>query len=200
MLGLQQIGSWAGRLLASEPTDEERIAFFQSLVDTQYRRIYALAYRIVRSESDAADLTQETFLRVWHALPRLRADAAQIAWLRRIATNLCLDHLRRRKCRVAILQPVSLDTGTDDAGTMDATDTSGDPLRLLQTSERVQVLLDAINALPEDYRDVITLHHLEDRRVDEIAEELQIPAGTVKSRLSRARRALHRRLAPYFLG
>src|SRR5437879_3058653 len=101
---------------------------FTELLDTHYRRIYSLIYRIVNSESDAADLTQETFVRVYRALPRLRAEGAAYSWVRRIATNLCLDFIRRRNASPNVS---SIDAGgSDDApAAWDLADSSGDPER-----------------------------------------------------------------------
>ncbi|MCC6729903.1 MAG: sigma-70 family RNA polymerase sigma factor [Chthonomonadales bacterium] len=173
-------------------------ALFESLVDSHYRRIYSLAYRMVGSEADAADITQETFVRAYRALPRLRAEGAHSAWLRRIATNLCLDALRRRR---TALPTTSLDAplaGTDAGSGWDLPDDGADPFRACAAGERASVLRRAIDCLPQDYRTVIVLHHLEDVPVEEIAAALGEPTGTVKSRLSRARKALRRRLSPYF--
>lgn len=178
------------------PLDE---AAFESLVDSHYRRTYSLIFRMVRNESDAADLTQETFVRIHRALPCLRETAAQSAWIRRIATNLCLDFLRRRNAAPAMS---SLDARpSDDSEALlswDVADPTSEPDRLYSNKERLAVLYRAIESLPDDYRLVIFMHHIEELRVDEIADSLGVPAGTIKSRLSRARRELHRKLSPYF--
>jgi RNA polymerase sigma-70 factor (ECF subfamily) len=178
------------------PVDE---AEFTALVDAHYRRVYSLVYRMVRNESDAADLTQETFVRVHRALPRLRETAAKSAWIRRIATNLCLDFLRRRNAAPAIS---SLDARpSEESDTLlswDIADPSGEPDRLFSNQERLAVLHRAIESLPDDYRVVIVMHHIEELRVEEIADAMGVPTGTIKSRLSRARRELHRKLSPYF--
>jgi RNA polymerase sigma-70 factor (ECF subfamily) len=168
---------------------------FEEILELHYRRVYRLIYRMVRDEADAADLTQETFIRVYKALPRLRIDGARAAWVRRIATNLCVDFMRRRRTSMA-----ALDTIEQAQGEMTATRAEhGDPAHLFMESERARLVQRAVDSLPPDYRTVIVLHHLEDMRVDEIAETLGIPSGTVKSRLSRARQALHRRLAVHFM-
>jgi RNA polymerase sigma-70 factor (ECF subfamily) len=172
---------------------------FEALVESCYRRTYNLIYRMVRSESDAADLTQETFVRVYRALPRLRADGAKYAWVRRIATNLCLDFLRRRNHSPGLLSlDARMPDDSDTAAVWDIVDPSGEPERLLDSSESRRLLYRAIDSLPDDYRAVIWLHHLEEMRVDEIAKMMGVPTGTIKSRLSRARRELHRKLIPYF--
>lgn len=196
LLRLRLSGLRTADLPAARERDDD---FFESLVEDHYRRVYTLIYRIVHNEADAADLTQETFVRVYRALPRLRAEGASATWIRRIATNLSLDFLRRRK---AAPQCTSLDAPTsDDAEPVqarDVADRSADPEKLLAGEERTQVLRRAVASLPDDYRAVIVLHHMEEMRVEEIAAVLGVPEGTVKSRLSRARKALFRKLAPYF--
>jgi len=183
----------------SETGTRDDAAVFEALVESHYRRIYSLVYRMVRSEPDAADLTQEVFVRAYRALPRLRIDGAQVAWLRRIATNLSLDFLRRRSAAPTLS---SLDARPSEESDVllswDIADPRGEPERLFASKERLSVLHRAIDTLPDDYRSVIVLHHIEEMRVEEIADALGVPPGTIKSRLSRARRALRRKLSPYF--
>ncbi len=174
--------------------DRDLKAEFETILELHYRRVYRLIYRMVRNESDAADLTQETFIRVYRALPRLRADGACAAWVRRIATNLCVDHIRRRRTTMAAVEASECSYRQE----CEAAAGNEDPASIFMDAERSRIVHRAVDALPSEYRTVIILHHLEDMRVDEIAEALRIPAGTVKSRLSRARQALHRRLAPNF--
>ncbi len=192
----------AGALAWARPVPaEERnsgAAAFEVLVDTHYRRTYHFIYRMVGSETDAADLTQETFVRVYRALPRLREDAAAGAWIRRIATNLCLDFLRRRSQGPTVS---SIDATTGDPETAahrQIEDPSARPERLFDSAESLRILHRAVQSLPDDYRTVIVLHHMEDTRVEEIADLLGVPVGTIKSRLSRARRELKRKLLPFF--
>lgn len=202
LLGLRsRVGVTAAPELASHAAEESRSDHeaFTALVDAYYRRTYNLIYRMVGGEQDAADLTQETFVRVYRALPKLRAEGARAAWIRRIATNLCLDFLRRRNATPTV---VSLDARaseeSDTALTWEIADPSGEPDRLYASDERVRMLHRALDSLPLDYRTVIILHHIEQLRVEEIAEALGVPGGTIKSRLSRARRELRRKLSPYF--
>lgn len=190
---------WPHQLPASREARCEHEAIFRQIVDAHYRRIYSLTYRMVRSEQDAADLTQETFVRIYKALPRLREGAAAGAWVRRIATNLCLDHLRRRNAAPPTSSiDAQISTESDTPSTFEIVDPSGEPERLFSTAESRRILQKAVNSLQEDYRVVIVLHHMEDIRVEEIAESLGVPAGTIKSRLSRARKELKRKLLPYF--
>jgi RNA polymerase sigma-70 factor (ECF subfamily) len=183
----------------SSTSARDNDAVFEALVDANYRRVYNLALRMVGNETDAADLTQEIFVRIYRNLPRLRADGAQDAWVRRIATNACLDFLRHRK---SVPPPSSLDAplASDPTSSVgqQISDTAAEPSRLLSEREKSEVLRRAVASLPEEYRSVVLLHHLDDMRVEDIAEALQVPAGTVKSRLSRARQALRRKLSHYF--
>jgi RNA polymerase sigma-70 factor (ECF subfamily) len=154
---------------------------------------------MIGNAADAADLTQEVFVRVYRALPRLRAEGAQTSWIRRIATNVCLDFLRRRAAAPPCVSLESrISEESDSPLSWDIPDPSGEPDRLFTSQENRRLLLKAVASLPEDYRTVILLHHLEEMRVEEIAETLGVPGGTVKSRLSRARRELRRKLSPYF--
>jgi len=174
-------------------------AFFEELVDACYRRTYHLIYRMVRNEGDAADLTQEVFVRVYRALPRLRSQGAAVSWVRKIAVNLSLDHIRRRRNAppiTSINAPFGADE--DQGAHLDLADPSGEPERILDEAESSRLIYAAIEALPADYRAVVVLHHVEEMRVEEIAELFGVPVGTIKSRLSRARKALKRRLSPYF--
>lgn len=196
MVNLLRIRPWVGLAPAQERDLKKE---FEQILDLHYRRVYRLIYRMVRNEADAADLTQETFIRVYRALPRLRADGACAAWVRRIATNLCVDFVRRNKHRqnssLSSMSGAHESSWLTDAQRSDA---NGDPAHLFLEGERARIVHRAVDSLPPDYRTVIVLHHLEDMRVDEIAEALQVPVGTIKSRLSRARQALHRRLAIHF--
>ena len=176
----------------------ERQVLFERLVDDHYRAVYAFAYRMVRSEQDAADVTQDVFVRAWRALPKLRADAALWSWLRRITVNVCLDHIRRQRTAPpsqSLDHPVSM--GDDAHDQLEVPDTTTDPAVLLAEDERRHMLEGAILGLGEPYRTAVLLHHVAEMSVEEIAALARVPEGTIKSRLCRARRMLRRRLAPY---
>jgi RNA polymerase sigma-70 factor, ECF subfamily len=178
---------------------EEIRQVFHLILDAHYRRTYSFIYRMVRSEQDAADLTQETFIRVYKGLPRLREGAAASAWVRRIATNLCLDHIRKRNAAPPISSiDAHISTESDTPSSFDVVDHTSDPEQRFAKADSRRILLKAVNSLPDDYRVVIVLHHMEDMRVEEIADSMGVPAGTIKSRLSRARKELKRKLGGYF--
>lgn len=169
---------------------------FEQLFDQYQRGIYNVIYQMVRSEADAADLTQDVFVRAWKALPRLDAPEAFTSWIYRIATNLSRNWIRdnTRVRKESLDQPIGDD---DDGGTREIADTRGNPAELVQTQAVQDVVRNAISGLSDDHRTVVTLHHLEGMPVEEIAKVMHCSVGTVKSRLSRARDALKRKLAGF---
>jgi RNA polymerase sigma-70 factor, ECF subfamily len=184
-VGVDEDHDGKGRLEdASDPTLVHRFqggeeGAFVELVRRHERRVYNLAYRVLGRTEDARDATQEAFLAAYRHLGRFRGDAAFSTWMHRIAVNVCYDALRRRR-EVTTLDgtPPDLLPGPDHA-------------------ERVAAVADVQRALleiPADYRVVVVLHELQDLPVEEIAEALGVPVGTVKSRLFRGRAALGRAL------
>jgi RNA polymerase sigma-70 factor (ECF subfamily) len=178
-------------------TQQGDVLAFEKLFLRYQRRIYNLAYRMVGNEADAADLTQETFIRAYEAIPSLRNEAAFSTWLFRIVVNLCKNHRK-----VAKLECDSLDELTDENGEPEfawvgtATMTES-PAYALERAERDQQIQGALAALTDEHRTVVVLHHLEGLSLVEIATILHCQVGTVKSRLARAREELKRRLRPY---
>lgn len=159
------------------------------------RRIFAVCVRMLRNEEEARDLTQDTLLRLIERIDTYDGRAALSTWIIRIAMNLCFSHLRKRKLR----NHASLDQSTS------AADTSTPALRLVDDREpgaetRVQLdetrgrLLNAVERLEPDMRAVLVLRDLQDLDYQQIADVLDLPIGTVKSRLFRAREALRSRL------
>jgi len=173
---------------------------FQQLFETHQRGVYNIIHQMVRSDADAADLTQDVFVRVWKSLPRLEVPEAFTSWLYRIATNLSRNWIRdnTRVRQESLDQPVG--NGEDEGSAREVADVSGDPAAVTQTRSMQEVVQRAIQGLSEDHRTVVTLHHLEGMAVEEIAAIMKCSVGTVKSRLSRARDALRRKLAGYVEG
>jgi RNA polymerase sigma-70 factor (ECF subfamily) len=173
---------------------------FERLFHQYQRGVYNAIYQMVRSDSDAADITQDVFVRVWKALPRLETPEAFPSWLYRIATNLSRNWIRDN----TRVRPESLDqpigSGDEEGSVREIPDLSGDPAAIAQTRKMQDVVQQAVQGLSPDHRMVVTLHHLEGRPVEEIAGIMQCSVGTVKSRLSRARDALRRKLAGYVEG
>src|SRR5262245_10957735 len=147
---------------------------------------------MVRRSEDAEDLTQETFVRMFRALDRYDRSRSFAAWLFTIASRLCIDHLRRKK-----LSPVPIsqrDPSTGEEYEMDIADPGLGPDTLAVHAEEEQRAGDLIDSLPPHYRIVVMLRHQQDLSYEEIAIALNLPLGTVKARIHRARALLKSRI------
>lgn len=156
------------------------VAAFSELVKRYQERIYRFLVRLTRSQDDALDLTQETFLRAYQGLPGWRPDARFTTWLFRIARNLAFDLLRRHK-RVEF---VALEEDADIA------DPAPGPDAALETTQRLHMLEAALLRLPVEHREILLLREIEEMSYEEIAAVLDLNPGTVKSRIARARGTL----------
>jgi RNA polymerase sigma-70 factor (ECF subfamily) len=154
-------------------------AAFQGLMEERLSRTFRVALAILGAEADARDATQDAWLQVWRQLGTLRDPDRFDAWLDRIVVNACRMTVRRKRVR-----EIPMPTDFDRAGTLD------DPDGLAERD----ALERAFDRLTVDHRAVLVLHHVEERSVAEIAGVLQIPVGTVKSRLHAARSQLERAL------
>jgi RNA polymerase sigma-70 factor (ECF subfamily) len=159
-------------------------------VQRYQRQVYNLAYRMLGNAEDAGDLVQDTFLRAYSALAKFRQDASFLTWLYKIASNLCIDQLRSRKAKGALSLEVELEEGREPAADDRSTMPEDRAIR-----EAIQDILHReILNLPEKYRVVIVMRHLQEMSVEEIADALELPTGTVKTHLFRARDMLRGRL------
>lgn len=159
-------------------------------LERKYRRIVSFLIRkMIRDEEDVNDLVQDTFVKAYQALPSFQFEYPFSRWLYKIASNRCIDHLRRRRFAM-----VSLDTPlrSKDGGEffMEPEDRGPTPDVTLLANERVAMLKQALATLPERYREVIRLRHDEELEYQEIADRLKQPLGTVKANLFRARKML----------
>ena len=169
---------------------------FDLLVQRHQDRVYGVIHRMVADREKAMDLTQETFLRAWRGLGSFGGQSAFFTWLYRIARNVVMSAGRydaaRPKIRVSLDEP---DGGSDgDARRMDPEDDAGAPEEDLLLKEQRDLVLDAIASLPSDFREIVVFRDMEDRSYEEISELLDVPLGTVRSRLHRARMELKERL------
>lgn len=167
----------------------DRTAFGLVVAD-RAPRLFRLAFAILRSEADAADATQVTFLQAWQELPRLRDRARFDAWLGRILMNTCRDELRRRSRRSLRELPI-VDGDGSAAGSLSSLQAAGD---VEAHSGRSDEIRRAFARLSADQRSLLAMHHVDGQPLAEIARTLAIPVGTAKWRLFAARRALERAL------
>jgi RNA polymerase sigma-70 factor (ECF subfamily) len=158
---------------------------FDALISRHYRGIHNMIYRMVGNAEDAADLTQETFLRAYTRLETFQIGRSFTAWVRRIAANISIDHLRGRGEPSASLDE-RLEAGIEQA---DETPDSS-PERRLEVSEDSRRVLAAVQKLPPKQRMVLIMRHIEGMTLDEIAAALRWPLGTVKVNLFRGRQAV----------
>ena len=160
-------------------------AAFAELVNRHGQMVYNLALRTLNNEHEAEDIAQETFVRAWQSLKRFRGDARFSTWLYRITTNLCFNRLPRMRNE---LKAVDADTAVNLVDRQEQVEG-----RLLSVELRNQ-LHEAIDNLPESYRLLITLRHLQELSYAEIADITKMPLGTVKTGIFRARRMLRETL------
>jgi len=178
------------------PTDEELVVAFQSgdipafdqLVRRWDRKIQGVIYRIVGNHDEARDVSQEAFLKAYRALGTFKQEARFSSWLYQIAINATRDRLRRRRRRT--------DLSLDDVEEREVSlrDAGPSALDLIESSDLSRVVAAAMAALPEEQREVVILKEYEGLTFPEIAETLDVPLSTVKTRLYRGLSQLRVRL------
>ncbi len=167
---------------------------FDLLVLKYQNRIIKLVSRYVHEQSDAMDIAQEAFLKAYRALPNFRGDSAFYTWLYRIAINTAKNHIKSMSRRLPEAHPENADGEPIDIEELQKDIES--PENLLLADELKQTILNAMNKLPEDLRVAIMLREVEGLTYEEIAEAMDCPIGTVRSRIFRAREAVDTRLKP----
>ena len=157
---------------------------FEELIRQYEKKVYTLCFRMCGNSEDAEEAAQDAFLALWRGIDRFRQESSLSTWIYRLATNACIDTLRRRKKQSG---SVSLD---DEELFVDAVDTSPQPQETVEHRETQKLLQEGLSALPEEYRKVLILREIEGLSYTEIAESASIELGTVKSRISRGRSLL----------
>ena len=161
---------------------------FETLVTEYEKGVYAIAQRMTGNPEDAADMTQETFIKAYNSLQSFRGDSKFSVWLYRIASNVCLDFLRSRSRKPAVSLSVEDDEGEETE--LDIADESQSPELLLERGLTRDAVRRGLQALPPDYKQILLLREIQGLSYEEIADVLQIEVGTVKSRIFRARKRL----------
>ena len=168
---------------------------FELLVLKYQRKLARLLSRMVRDPAEIEDITQESFIKAYRALPQFRGESAFYTWLYRIAVNTAKNYLVARGRRAPTTTEFNAEEaeGFEDAGLLRDIDT---PDAVLQTKQIAAAVNKAVEALPEELRTAITLREIEGLSYEEIAQMMDCPIGTVRSRIFRAREAIAEKIRP----
>ncbi|MFA7495501.1 MAG: RNA polymerase sigma factor RpoE [Acidithiobacillus sp.] len=189
-----QEGSASSDLLLVQRVQKGEKGAFDLLVRKYQHKVVALVGRFVRTPEEAEDVAQEAFVKAYRALKNFRGDSAFYTWLYRIAVNTAKNHLVAQGRQVS-----TVDAETEDAEQFASADGLREydtPEGLLLSKELAEHIDRALTALPEDLRTAVTLREFEGLSYDEIAQVMECPVGTVRSRIFRAREAIAKVLAP----
>ncbi|MBM7072613.1 RNA polymerase sigma factor RpoE [Shewanella sp. 202IG2-18] len=167
---------------------------YNLLVQKYQSKVLSLISRFVRNQADAADVAQEAFIKAYRALPNFRGESAFYTWLYRIAVNTAKNYLVSQGRKA----PAN-DVDAEEAEYYDGSDALKEfasPERLLLSSEMKKVIFDTLETLPEELRMALTLRELEGMSYEDIANIMECPVGTIRSRIFRAREAIDKVLQP----
>ncbi|MBO9608028.1 MAG: RNA polymerase sigma factor SigW [Paenibacillaceae bacterium] len=169
---------------------------FAELVELYKDKLYHLAYRMLNQSHEAEDIVQETFLRVYTNLHRYDETQKFSTWIYRIATNLCIDRLRKRKPNYSLDAEMPEGEGADWYSLLPSDQAT--PESEVVLSEMQEHIRAAIDTLPEKYKSVVILRYLHDMSLQEIGDVLGMPVTTVKTRVHRGREFLRKKLEPEY--
>ena len=161
---------------------------FEQLIHLYEKRVFALTRRMCKNPADAEEAAQETFLAAWQGLRFFRGDSSFSTWLYRLASNACVDLLRKEGRHQTAAGP-SLN---DEEVILEIPDEAPTPHALVEQAELKEQIEAGLAALPEEYREVLILREIHQQSYDEIAEILSLDLGTVKSRINRGRKRLRK--------
>lgn len=168
-----------------------------SLIEGQQTYVYSIALTVMKEPADAADATQEAFIRLMRSIGTYRGDTKFTTWLYRLTTNICLDALRRRgRGAISLDAPIDDDGGTSADFLVDS-DRWSQPESHLDLQASRNAVRDAIADLAEAQRLALTLHYFEDMRYEDIADVMGVPINTVKSHIHRGKAKLTERLRAF---
>jgi RNA polymerase sigma-70 factor (ECF subfamily) len=169
---------------------------FRELIRRYERPVFSLIYRMVRDSTAAEDLAQDAFIKVLNHIDKYRPEFKFSSWLFKIANNIAIDHLRRRQLDTISIDgsPNAMTASELEATSFDIADSSENALDELASKELGNAIEQAIGKLRPEYRNCIMLRHVEGRSYEEIAATLDLPLGTVKTYIHRARHQLREAL------
>lgn len=165
---------------------------FNELVQAYQAKVINIAYGMLSDADDASDAAQEVFIKVYRSIGNFKEQSSFSTWIYRITANVCTDFLRKKSRHINTLS-INAHMG-DDEHEFDIKDDSHTPDEQLEISETQREVRNAIAVLKDEYKAVLTLCDIEGLAYDKTADILNVPIGTVKSRLSRARGALKKEL------
>ncbi len=185
---LSEKGQYDYKLVQKALTEKDQKAYAELMA--RYREpIYFMLLKMVNNKDDADDLTVEAFGKAFRRLDQYTPQFAFSTWLFKIATNNCIDFIRKKRIRA-----ISIDAGyqTDDGDVIEISvkDSVLDPAEALQKEERILKMREIVDKLKPRYRRLVELRYFDEKAYEEIAEELKLPLGTVKAQLFRAREFL----------
>ena len=172
-------------ILALQRGDESA---FAELIALHEKKVYNLCLRMLGNEHDAEEAAQDAFLALWRGIGDFRGESALSTWLYRLASNACIDLMRKNR-RTA--NDVSIET---EEGPWEIADEAPSPHEALERKEQLRSVREGLDALPQEYRQVLILRELQQLSYQEISEVTALELGTVKSRISRARQLLKKYL------
>jgi len=179
------------QLLIKDALADKQSAY-EALLKRYKNGIYGMIYQMIRNREETEDLVQETFIKAFKSLESYNENYAFSTWLYKIAFNHCIDTIRKKKLKTLPLdKPIKLREGEVFHQVSDESQTPEGDFLFTEKRKRIQ---NAIDSLPEKYRITIILRHKEERSYEEISQILNIPLGTVKARIFRAREILKKKL------
>ncbi|ANF98349.1 RNA polymerase sigma factor SigW [Paenibacillus bovis] len=165
---------------------------FAEIVDLYKDKIFHLGYRMLSNRHEAEDVVQETFLRVYKSLDRYDPKQKFSTWIYRIATNLCIDRLRKRKPSFSLDAELNDQDSTDGYALIPGDERTPESEYLL--TETQQLIHQAIDSLPDKYKTVMILRYLQELSLQEISDVMDMPVTTIKTRVHRGREFLRKKL------
>ncbi|WP_294473660.1 sigma-70 family RNA polymerase sigma factor [uncultured Intestinimonas sp.] len=178
--------------LVQRAREGDELAFAQLVTDNE-KRIYNLCRRLTGNPDDGAELAQEAFLNAWRGLGKFHGESSFATWLYRLASNACIDFLRREKRRRSLSMTVSLDD-EEEGRQAELPDQGAGPEERLERAEDRRAIARALEQVSPEHRQVLVMRELSGLSYAEISQVLGLEEGTVKSRIARARAALRKRL------